>query len=357
MANGELNIKNSMTLDTFTQNGGILTAGTILTKTYNQTAGSSTSSSLTTDTLTQSGGTTTTDALTVNNSFTQSGTTGQITVNNNANITQTSGSMQIGNLSVGGDLTANANSGDILQVNGTTIDVSGLTTLNTTRDITLNSNKNDFNKLSLNANNATIVDGIGGIVLSDIRTAGNLNIKSLGGDITQTSTSKLNIGNQSTFDSTSNYDVILKNYSNIFTGMINVTANSAIIWSNTKPTWGIINTKTPIVYSGPHDKDIISAQNLITPIANATSVRINENMNLNIGLNNNLSKSNSIIHMESKPTKKVSHDELKTIQEREDTKITLSNISNVNIIGTGVNLPLGLSQEFYLSEDNLKEGI
>ena len=246
MADGELNIQNSMTLDTFTQNGGTLTAGSITTNTYNQTAGSSTSDSLTTDTLIQSGGTTITDTLTVNDSFSQSGTTGQITVNNNANITQTNGNMQIGNLDVGGNLTANANNGDIVQVNGTTIDVTGLTTLNSSGDITLDSITNNFTTLALNAVNATIVDGVGGIVLSDVTTSGNLNISSLGGDITQTDSSKINVARTSTFDAGSN-DIILDNQDNEFNGNVNLSGNSARIQGKTRPTIGNQNLRNGLI--------------------------------------------------------------------------------------------------------------
>ena len=60
--------------------------------------------------------------------------------------------------------------------------------------------------------------------------------------------------------------------------------------------------------------------------------------------------------MENQPTKKVSHEELKTIQGSEETKIALNSISNVNIINEGVNLPIGLTQEFYLAENNSRKG-
>ncbi|MGB1226303.1 MAG: YDG domain-containing protein [Poseidonibacter sp.] len=289
MANGELNIQNSMTLDTFTQNGGILTAGSITTNTYNQTAGSSTSTSLTTDVLSQSGGTTTTDNLTVNESFTQSGTTGQITVNNNANITQTNGNMQIGNLDVGGDLTANANNGNIVQVNGTTIDVSGLTTLNASEDITLDSITNNFTTLALNAVNAAIVDGVGGIILDDITTSGNLDVKSLGGDITQNENSSIKAKGTSSFDSGSN-DIILGNNTNEFDGKVNLKGNSATIGGKTRPTIGSQNLRNGLIITNevtafvknPELKPI--NQKPINPNADAP---VNDNIEVDASATNN----------------------------------------------------------------------
>ena len=117
---GNLTGDSNFTTINFDQGGGItLVLGTFNAANY-----------------TQSNGTTTVDSMTVNGSYNQTG--GQANVTGNANIT-TSGTMLLGNLTVGGALNANSTGGNINQTAGSLMSITGLASFNSPSGvITLN---------------------------------------------------------------------------------------------------------------------------------------------------------------------------------------------------------------------------
>ena len=313
--------------------------------------------------ITQTSGT----ALTTAGNASLNSTSGDITLNsptnkidgnlsmsgNKVTVDNYNHALTLGDVRAKTSLDITTNNKDINQANGTSIISDGITTLDSgNADINLDNATNDFkNTVNANGKNVTLAD-VNSVKLGDINTNKNLNLNT-NGNITQTIESIVYIGDQSTFNATLNHDVILKNNTNIFNGLVNITANSAIIAAESRPFWGKINTRIPTVYLVA--QKVEDTQKLITPIVNATSTKVNENINIKVGSNNS-KKADFKAPAENQPTKKVTQEELNTIQNTQDTKITLNDISNIQIIGSGINLPEGLSQEFYLSDDNLRRG-
>jgi hypothetical protein len=117
--------------------GNVTTAGNLTTGNLSQTNGTlSVNNNLTASHHAQSGGTQQVQQnLVVNGSFSQSG--GAVVVGAGANIS-TSGSMQLGNLSVAGNLSAQSSNGSIVQVPGTQMAVSGQAAMQATGNVSLN---------------------------------------------------------------------------------------------------------------------------------------------------------------------------------------------------------------------------
>ncbi len=242
MTDGTLNISNDMTLDTFTQNGGTLTAGNITLDTFAQTAGT----------------TSTTGNFTVNDEFSQ-GTSGSISVGGDTSITDTTGGVIIGNLNTTGTTSITSSDGDITQAIGTTIVSGGIATLDAgTNDITLNNANNDFQSTvdatgrniaitdvndleivlhasgdsTLNAGGNLIVSGTtndltttttngGTTTFGDTTVNGNLDVTS-DGNITQTD--KMVVVGAATLDAGTN-DITLNNPNNDFQSTVNASGN------------------------------------------------------------------------------------------------------------------------------------
>lgn len=112
---GTLNVAGGgMTLDSYTQSGGSLSAdGPIILNSFTQTGGSTTAHG----------------NFTVNSDYSQ-GSSGTVVVQGNATISDTTGGTTLGNLDVGGTLSVDSSSGDITQASGTGITVGGPTSLN-----------------------------------------------------------------------------------------------------------------------------------------------------------------------------------------------------------------------------------
>jgi len=258
MADGVLNISNDMTLDTFTQNGGTLTAGSITTDTLNQTSGS----------------TTTTGDLSVNSEFSQE-TSGTISVGGDTTISDTTGGTTVGNLDTTGSTSVTSTDGDITQANGTTTVAGGTTTLDAgTNDITFDSANNDFQSIvNVSANDITFADVNGlEVVLdasgnSDLIVGGNLAVSgstndlsttttnsgntkfgdtkvnanfdvTSDGDITQTD--KIVVSGTTTLDAGTN-DIILDNANNDFQSTVNATGNDIFLSDKNTLIQGSIN--------------------------------------------------------------------------------------------------------------------
>jgi hypothetical protein len=243
MADGALNVSNDMTLDTFTQNGGTLTAGNITLDTFAQTAGT----------------TTTTGNFTINDEFSQ-GTSGSISVGGDTSINDNTGGVVIGNLNTTGTTSITSIGGDITQSSGTTIVSGGIATLDAgTNDITLNNPNNDFqstvdatgkniaitdvNDLEavLNASGDSTLNAGGNLVVSgttneltttttnggtttfgDTTVNGNLDVTS-DGDITQTD--KMVVAGTATLDAGTN-DITLNNPNNDFQSTVDATGRN-----------------------------------------------------------------------------------------------------------------------------------
>ncbi|WP_430438386.1 YDG domain-containing protein [Neorhodopirellula lusitana] len=230
---GTLNVDGSLDVDTYTQNGGKVTAGTFTADDFAQNDGSI-----------EVDGT-----FTVNNSFTQS-TTGTIEATGDVDITQTSGDLTVNNLSGGNvkldsetggvnvnDLTATGSldidaAGDITQSSTGTITVGETTTLNAGGNIDLAGINNDFvGPIHATGNDINLVDGHGGLTLGNIDASRGFTATSTDGDLTQHPGTTVKVEGDTTV--AANGNVILDNEGNLFTGIVNVLANNGIIRQST----------------------------------------------------------------------------------------------------------------------------
>ena len=94
----------------------------------------------------------------------------------------------------------------------------------------------------------------------------------------------------------------------------------------------------------------INIEDIIRTITNTTAIRLNP-PKIKVPETKNTQTS---VNLFTKPTtgesvKKVTRTEVKSMQNSDDTVVPLGNGSQVSIINDGVNLPLGLEQEFYVS--------
>ncbi|EMI51858.1 beta strand repeat-containing protein [Rhodopirellula sallentina] len=230
---GTLNVDGSLDVDTYTQNGGTVTAGTFTADDFAQNDGSI-----------EVDGT-----FTVNNSFTQS-TTGTIEVTGDVDITQTSGDLNVNNLSghnvkldsqtgnVGVEnITATGNldidaAGNVGQSTVGTITVGQTTTINAGGDIDLYGIQNDFvGPVHATGDDIALFDGHGGLTLGNIDASGEFLAASIDGDLTQHPGTTVKVGGDTLLGA--NGDVILDNEGNVFTGIVNLDADNGIIRQST----------------------------------------------------------------------------------------------------------------------------
>lgn len=103
-----------------------------------------------------------------------------------------------------------------------------------------------------------------------------------------------------------------------------------------------------VLYLGRYIKQLLQITQAvqITTIANTTALGVKTP---NINTPRVQTKPNT-----GESVKKVTRTEVKSMQNSDDTVVPLGNDSQVSIINDGVNLPLGLEQEFYVS--NNEEG-
>jgi hypothetical protein len=158
---------------------------------------------------------------------------GGVTVNN-------VGSLQLGNVSAA-SLTLN-NNGNVSQVLGSTIAVTGGTSLSASNGligaaglryaVALSNAGNDFGG-AVNAIGSTIsvVDGMGGLTFGNVRASGNLVAVSRGGAIGQAVLTNMAVGGAATISASNGtggrYGIVLNNATNNFVGA--VSANGAAI--------------------------------------------------------------------------------------------------------------------------------
>ena len=226
---GVLRVAQNATLDRFTQNGGIFSAGNFAVNDFTQNAGS----------------TNVTHDFNVTNSFSQS-TLGNVHVGGNADISQQDGDLTINQLT-GGNLRLQSITGDValgtvatpgqLQISAAGnvnqlpsggLSVGGEMTIDAGGNVTLDGPQNDFvGPVNVQGHNVTLRDASGGIILGNIRAAGMLDVGSSDGDITQSTTSQITVAGETTL--TSNRDVLLQRLENMFASAVNITARSADI--------------------------------------------------------------------------------------------------------------------------------
>jgi len=215
MAAGQLDVgSGGINLGSINQTGGALTStGAITVDNFSQSAGTLSAS----------------DNLTVQQSFDQTGA-GSINVTGNTLITDNSGGTTLGNLTTHGSLSVVSTGGDIAQSNGTVLNALGDSSFNagTNNVILANAGNNFVGPVSVVANDATLKDDTGGIILGTIVTNGALGITStdanisqaLGGSITSNGTTTLDAGT---------FDVLLGNDGNNFVGPVAVIADDATL--------------------------------------------------------------------------------------------------------------------------------
>jgi hypothetical protein len=206
MANGTLNVSDSIALNTLTQSGGAIGGAT----------------SVTVNTLAQSGGSIANIGdLHVNSSFTQSNTAGTISVGGDVAITQATGDLVLGNIANGGKITANATAGNISQLSGATLKPTTLATFNASGNIALTNAGNDFSSIALSGADVSFKDDTGGVILDNVTTTGTLNAVSSAGAITQNPSAVLSVGGIATLNA-GTADVTLSNATNDFKNTVNV---------------------------------------------------------------------------------------------------------------------------------------
>jgi len=145
----------------------------------------------------------------------------------------------LGNIDASGTLAVTSTDGAITQEQGSSITVTGITTLDATNgtdvfDITLGEGSNDFGAgINARGDSITLVDGTGGLVLGDIDAAGAFSATSTAGAITQLSGTQLVIGGESTLTASNGasltptlYDITLDSATNDFGGVVNATGDN-----------------------------------------------------------------------------------------------------------------------------------
>ncbi|WP_236617853.1 beta strand repeat-containing protein [Rhodopirellula europaea] len=230
---GTLNVDGSLDVDTFTQDGGTVTAGTFTADNFTQNDGS-----IDVDT-----------AFTVNNSFSQS-STGRINVTGDIDVTQTSGDLNVNNMSGGNikldsqtggvnlhNLTSTGNldidaAGNVTQHSTGTMTVGRTTTINAGGNISLLGTNNDFvGPVHAAGDDITLIDGHGGLTLGNIDASGAFTAESTDGDLNQHPGTAIEIDGDTTVSASG--DVVLDNEGNIFAGVVNLLAANGIIHQST----------------------------------------------------------------------------------------------------------------------------
>jgi hypothetical protein len=283
MENGAINVVNNVTLSSFTQNGGTLEIGENANiANLVQTAGAfdatnldvtNSFSQIGTGTLTVSGDATFdvgTNDFTLSNSGNSFGSLGIIA--NDVAISNFTGALTLANMNVAGTLGVNI-AGDILQKAGTTVAVTGETTLATTSgNIALDGVNNDFSTVNVTGANVTLAD-INAIELGNISSTGTLGVDAIG-DITQTSGTALTISGNTNL-ATSSGDITINSATNNFSGSLSASGNTITIDNYTHAlTLGDVVSQTAL--------NITTDNQMITQAIGATLVS-NGTATLNAG--------------------------------------------------------------------------
>ncbi len=154
------------------------------------------------------------------------------------------GGLELGNITASGTLEASSTDGAITQAANTTIAADDTTTLVATQtvngqvqaqDITLDGN-NDFGG-TVNATGAdiTLVDANNGLALGNVQASGDLSVTSTDGDVVQANGATLIAGGATTVVASdgnspaNNFDVVLGNIGNTFTGAVSVAADDVTL--------------------------------------------------------------------------------------------------------------------------------
>jgi hypothetical protein len=164
----------------------------------------------------------------------------------NVDISNITGTLTLADMNVTGTLGVNIAS-DILQKAGTTIDVTGVTTLaSTTGDIALDSVTNDFkNTINVSAAQDVVLADANGIKLGDVTTTGTLGVTAVG-DVTQITGTALIIGGDTTLASTTG-DITLDSDTNNFSGSFGADADNVALTNYAHAlTLGNINSQTAL---------------------------------------------------------------------------------------------------------------
>jgi hypothetical protein len=223
---GTLEVADDFSVTGFTQNGGDLDVGGDFT---------------TTGSFTQSPGAT----LAVDGDADITHSNGDLTVHSldadNATLHSTNGGIVLGDVDTTGDLTVQADSGDITQTPTSDLTVGGEATLAADDDITLDGNNNDFQG-TVNADGDDVIlrDSEGDLTLGDVQTTGDLDVTSADGDITQNADSTISVAGKTTLDAAG--DIDLSEGTNQFTGPVNLDGNNIeVTQSNGDITLGTVN--------------------------------------------------------------------------------------------------------------------
>ena len=161
-------------------------------------------------------------------------------------------------------------------------------------------------------------------------------------------------GNDSSLIQASDYEFIYGG--NIVTGFTDASTYTPISlrFLNNNFLLGSTNYNGTVIINNPqtNNSDI---ENIITTIANTTALNVNT-PSINAPQVKRNTNTQTSVNLFSKPStgqsvKKVTTSEVKSMQNSDNTVVSLGDGSQVSIINDGVNLPLGLEQEFYVSAD------
>ena len=146
-------------------------------------------------------------------------TGGKLSTTGNLSVNQQDGTIQLGDLTVGGTMTVKTN-GAISQLANTAIVVTGATSVDAgANDIALNGSNNDFGTVSLSGKAIALTDNKNGLVLGNINSTGNTFLFALGGGITQAAGTNMSVGGDTVVNGTFG-DVTLDSVNNTFTGTV-----------------------------------------------------------------------------------------------------------------------------------------
>ncbi|BAK72755.1 hypothetical protein [Arcobacter sp. L] len=274
---------------------------------------------------------------------------------------------------------------DITQSPSSVITSNGETTLSsTTGDVTLDG-ENDFQG-TVNASGANVaLNDVNGIELGTISASESLGVSATD-DITQSPSSVITSNGETTLSSTTG-DVTLDGRTNQFKGKINLNAKNAKINATSKLNLGDIKLNTKLQGTGaPNDTlNASDISNIITKdfsnveknikivtdnLKNLFSNKLeNNNLTASIIERLNFPNTNNISLVSIPPEKieveKITFSELVLMNEKSQNKdvnsdiiIALAENSAIKLINSGVNLPEGVEQEFYvIKQDKDNKGI
>lgn len=299
------------------------------------------------------------------------------------------------NIIATGTVTITTTNGNISQSTGSKIEAGGDTTISAggDKDVTLEEDDNDFNKITVAGNNVSVKDK-DGLEVGGLTATGTAKVETTTGNITQTTGSTVSVTGGTTLiaggTGGGNGTVTLGSTTNTFGAPVNITGSDATIGARTAPTFGTLTgltaptVQTPPQTNGNDVQQVIDS--IIQSVARPPVISGSNNPSFTSPLgtpaplmastattpaftNGGVNQSGAPLSFVSQPTdgeanQRITLSELRTLQQPSnqegqsgttpivgDIRIALAQNSLIGLVNGGVRLPEGVDQEFYVVED------